>query len=118
MVPVTPSLFHLRDFRGNYIKIDKSFVFGMSNSSVDRNIVECIVDMAHNMNMEIIAEGVETQEHFDYLRSINCDFIQGYLISEPVPSHAIIQELTDQKGVLTSRFNCHQNAERRVSVAS
>ena len=65
------------------LKIDRSFVCGLPNS-VDTEIVKTIVKLGRDLNLSVIAEGVETREQFEFLRSINCDAVQGYLFARPV----------------------------------
>ena len=74
----------LRDACLDVLKIDKSFVSAMTEGNLDQILVKQIVEMAHAMNLKVVAEGVETQAHQDFLRSIGCDYSQGYLWSRPV----------------------------------
>jgi EAL domain-containing protein (putative c-di-GMP-specific phosphodiesterase class I) len=67
----------------NEIKIDRSFVSGMLTSKSDATIVRSVIELAHNLDMTVVAEGVETQETFDALAALGCDEAQGYFISKP-----------------------------------
>ncbi|MBI3574407.1 MAG: EAL domain-containing protein [Gammaproteobacteria bacterium] len=67
----------------NEIKIDKSFVAGMLTSKNDATIVRSVIDLAHNLDLTVVAEGVETKETFDALAALGCDEAQGYFISKP-----------------------------------
>lgn len=67
------------------LKIDRSFVAGVNNSSDDREIVKALIRLAHSLHKEIIAEGVETLQQLDFLSSYGCHQAQGYLYSKPVP---------------------------------
>lgn len=80
------SLAHLRRLPVETIKIDKSFVMGMSASEEDATIVRSTIDLAHNLSMQVIAEGVETKEHWDSLKRLGCDAAQGYYVSRPIPA--------------------------------
>jgi diguanylate cyclase (GGDEF)-like protein len=79
------SLTHLKRFPINTVKIDRSFVRDITTDSDDAAIVGAIVSMAHNMELKVIAEGVETKEQLEFLRKLHCDEIQGFLFSPPVP---------------------------------
>ena len=78
------SLNYLKRLPIDIIKIDKSFVDGMINNDYDNWIVEVITIIAHTLNLKVIGEGVETREQFDFLKSKECDSIQGYFINPPV----------------------------------
>jgi len=88
------SLNHLKRFPINTVKIDRSFIRDITTDSDDAAIVGAIILMAHNMELKVIAEGVETEEQLEYLRSLHCDEIQGFLFSPPVP-HQEVCELFD-----------------------
>ena len=81
------SLSHLKQFPINTVKIDRSFIRDITTDSDDAAIVSAIITMAHNMELKVIAEGVETQEQLDFLRSQECEEAQGFLFSPPVPHH-------------------------------
>ena len=78
------SLSYLHRLPINYLKIDRSFVSQMQINSENREIVRTIILLAKNLNLEVIAEGIETIEQADYLKSLDCGFGQGYLYSKPV----------------------------------
>lgn len=80
------SLSYLKKFQVYKLKIDQSFVNDIAENSEDKTIVNTIVNMAHNLNMITIAEGVETAEQLAILREIGCDEVQGYYFSKPLPS--------------------------------
>ena len=79
------SLSYLNGLPIDTLKIDKSFVDTMLTDKNARIIMDSIVYMVKKLGFETIAEGVETQEQFDYLKSIECDCIQGYLLGKPLP---------------------------------
>jgi diguanylate cyclase (GGDEF)-like protein/PAS domain S-box-containing protein len=79
------SLNHLKRFPISMVKIDRSFVRDITTDSDDAAIIRAIVAMAHSMNLRVIAEGVETEAQLAYLRDLQCDEIQGFLVSPPVP---------------------------------
>ena len=78
------SLSYLKKFPIDYLKIDKSFVLDIMNVESDANIVETIISMAHNLGLEVIAEGVEDKQQLRFLQLHNCDFVQGYFFSRPI----------------------------------
>ncbi len=73
----------LRAIPATELKIDKSFVQKTEKSARDRVIVQKSIEMGHELDMKVIAEGVETQEQFEFLRANRCDAVQGYLFSRP-----------------------------------
>lgn len=79
-------LAYLRTFPLDALKIDRSFVHSISASSEESAIVSAVIVMAHALNLRVIAEGVETAEALGFLRSHDCDAVQGYYISPPVPA--------------------------------
>ncbi len=66
------------------LKIDRSFIRELRANTVDAGIVKTIVNLGHELNLNVVAEGVETVEQFEFLRSINCDAVQGFLFSRPL----------------------------------
>jgi diguanylate cyclase (GGDEF)-like protein/PAS domain S-box-containing protein len=78
------SLTFLRGFPGDALKIDRSFVAAMSTDEGAFQIVTAIVGLAHNLGIEVVAEGVETEGQLALLRRLGCEFLQGYLISCPL----------------------------------
>jgi diguanylate cyclase (GGDEF)-like protein len=79
------SLAYLRNLPVHAIKIDRSFVMGMSEDASDATIVRSTIDLAHNLGLEVVAEGVESQEVWDALRAEGCSLAQGYFIAKPAP---------------------------------
>lgn len=78
------SLAYLRKFDIDYVKIDRSFTSNIRANSSDMVLCEAIIEMSHKLGMQVIAEGVETQEQRNLLNNAGCDFGQGYLYSKPV----------------------------------
>ena len=68
------------------LKIDRSFIRELQANTVDAGIVRTIVNLGHELNLKVVAEGVETVEQLEFLRSINCDAVQGFLFSRPLPA--------------------------------
>ncbi len=71
------------------LKIDKNFVKDLITNKDNQSIVNATISLAHNLNMKVIAEGVETMEQYDYLEKAGCDQIQGYIISQAVHCNAL-----------------------------
>ncbi|MFD3158406.1 EAL domain-containing protein [Haloimpatiens sp. FM7330] len=78
------SLNYLRKIPINTLKIDKSFIDNIYENSVEGNIIEGIVILAHKMHLDVVAEGVETEEQLKILQEKNCDKVQGYFFSKPL----------------------------------
>ncbi|MNW01666.1 Oxygen sensor protein DosP [compost metagenome] len=70
--------------------MDKTFIDDVPSAPESRSLASSIVMIGHRMGLEVIAEGVESREQLQYLRSRKCDKIQGYFISKPLPEHAIL----------------------------
>lgn len=79
------SLNYLRQLPIDRVKIDKSFINDMTVDENDAAIVASIINMSHNLKLSVIAEGVETEEQLKYLQKYDCDEIQGYYYSKPIP---------------------------------
>jgi diguanylate cyclase (GGDEF)-like protein/PAS domain S-box-containing protein len=80
------SLAHLKRFSVNTLKIDKSFVRDVDLNSTDAAIATAIIAMGNSLKLNVIAEGVETQAQYDFLKENNCDQVQGFLFSRPLPA--------------------------------
>jgi diguanylate cyclase (GGDEF)-like protein len=80
------SLAYLQELPVNELKIDKSFVQSMVDRPQDRQIVRTIIDLAHNLKMCVVAEGIEDQRSLDMLRGMGCDCGQGFFIARPMPA--------------------------------
>ena len=95
------SLSYLKRLPLDIIKIDRSFISGIDINEADEAIVDTSLVLAKRLNMQCVAEGVETKVQLDYLASKNCHHIQGYLYSKPVPFKGIIRLLKiDETGLI------------------
>ena len=83
------SLTYLKRFPINILKIDKAFVHDITVNLDDAAIVRAIITMAHSLGMKTVAEGVETREQLDFLRTQGCDYAQGFYFSPPLPGAEI-----------------------------
>jgi EAL domain-containing protein (putative c-di-GMP-specific phosphodiesterase class I) len=67
------------------LKLDRSFVAGVQNDPTNLTLCRATIEMAHNLGLEVIAEGVETESEAITLRGLSCDYLQGYLLGKPLP---------------------------------
>jgi diguanylate cyclase (GGDEF)-like protein/PAS domain S-box-containing protein len=88
------SLNYLARLPMDTLKIDRSFVVGMTQSPESRTIVSTIISLAHSLGLKVVAEGVETEEQLNLLRLLKCDEMQGFLLSRPVASDDIASFLS------------------------
>ena len=89
------SLSYLHRFPIDTLKIDRSFVCQMDDAEKNRQIVQSIVGLAHNLSMDVVAEGVETADQERQLTALGCEYGQGYFYSRPVDSVAATRLLAD-----------------------
>jgi diguanylate cyclase (GGDEF)-like protein len=92
------SISYLKRFPIDVLKIDQSFIKGIPDNPDDIAIVSAVIAMAHNLSMSVVAEGVETEEQMQFLAEHNCDTIQGYFISGPLPEHKIVLQFLKREG--------------------
>ena len=91
------SLAYLKKLPVSELKIDKSFVLKMTEDRDDIKIVRSTIDLAHNFNLKVVAEGIENMESWDLLKYLGCDFGQGYFISRPMPADKFVSWLDEWK---------------------
>ncbi|NRR29663.1 EAL domain-containing protein [Oxalobacteraceae bacterium] len=96
------SLGYLKRFPIDVLKIDKSFVDDVTTNANDAAIALSVISLAHNLNMRVIAEGVETRAQVDFLAERGCDEMQGYYFSRPVNAEAFGALLRERRNLLTS----------------
>jgi diguanylate cyclase (GGDEF)-like protein len=80
------SLSYLRKFNLDYLKIDQSFVYNLEHDAANVALCEAIIVMAHKLGLQVVAEGVETQQQYDILRRAGCDYGQGFLFGAAMPA--------------------------------
>jgi EAL domain-containing protein (putative c-di-GMP-specific phosphodiesterase class I) len=85
------SLSYLKHLPVKRLKIDQSFVREITSDPNDQAIARAIIALGHSMDMDVLAEGVETEAQAEFLRAENCDVLQGYLFSKPLPADEIAQ---------------------------
>jgi EAL domain-containing protein (putative c-di-GMP-specific phosphodiesterase class I) len=86
------SLSYLAKLPVTTLKIDRSFVVDMAAPPQANALVSMIIQLAHSLQLSVVAEGVETEEQLELLRSLGCDQTQGYLLGRPVPSAAFASD--------------------------
>lgn len=91
------ALSYLKKFPFNTLKIDRSFINDALKTQETRELTKAIISMAHGLKLRVIAEGVETQEQWDYLKSQNCDYVQGFYFSRAVPSQDLLKFIEKHK---------------------
>jgi EAL domain-containing protein (putative c-di-GMP-specific phosphodiesterase class I)/ActR/RegA family two-component response regulator len=102
------SLAQLRDLPFNELKVDRGFVHGAATDPTRRVICSASLHMAHQLQMKVVAEGIEDQEDWDFLAHLGCDIGQGYFIARPMPAAAVLDWLsawgkkTGSAGLLTA----------------
>jgi diguanylate cyclase (GGDEF)-like protein len=106
------ALVYLRQFPFDRLKIDRAFVHDLVESSGNRSIVSAIVALAHSLNLDVVAEGVEQPRQAEVLRDLGCDLLQGFGLARPAPA-AEAQRLLE-RGVLT----CHAEPSELADVSA
>ncbi|MGZ4163569.1 MAG: EAL domain-containing protein, partial [Tumebacillaceae bacterium] len=96
------SLGYLRRFHLNTLKVDRSFLQDVLEDSENTIIVSAIINLAHNLKLNVVAEGVETEEQLAFLIELGCDEVQGYLFSPPVSAERFLGLLEQQCDELIS----------------
>lgn len=90
------SLAYLREFKVDYLKIDKSFVSMIGVDALSLHILDSIIELSTKLELGLVAEGVENQAQCDYLRAKKVDYLQGYLFARPMPTDEFIERLSQQ----------------------
>ena len=90
------ALSYLKNYPVNTVKIDRSFIMDLPGDKENEVLVQAIIAMAHGLRLEVIAEGVETAEQWEFLRNLNCDFVQGYFFGKPMPKEEFEEFLLTQ----------------------
>ena len=107
------SLSQLRQLPIDEVKIDKSFVLGMSTSQGESFIARSIIELAHNLGLRVVAEGVEDELTRNLLAEMGCDKLQGFLVSRPLPDDRLESWLLARTGVRSAAPGA---AHRRLFV--
>ena len=107
------SLSQLRQLPIDEVKIDKSFVLGMSTSQGESFIARSIIELAHNLGLRVVAEGVEDELTRNLLAEMGCDKLQGFLVSRPLPDDRLESWLLARTGVRSAAPGRHPPAAVR-----
>jgi diguanylate cyclase len=97
------SMAHLKTLPLHELKVDRSFVSQMTNSTSDAVIVRSTVDLGRNLGLRVVAEGVEDRQTLQELDALGCDAIQGYYISRPMPADDLFHWLEQQHAPTATR---------------
>jgi len=108
------SLSYLTKFPIDIIKIDRSFISNIGINESDETLTETIIGLASKLSMQVIAEGIETQEQLDFLRNLDCDYAQGYLLGKPQSADDFVLLLD----VNESTEKCPQGASQQAAEQS
>ena len=95
------SLAYLKRFPLNTLKIDKAFIDDIAKSNVDRHMAAAIINIAHNLGLKVVAEGVEEESQLDILRRYDCEMLQGFLYSRPLNAVRFEKLLTENQKLHT-----------------
>ena len=106
------SLAYLKQLPVDELKVDKSFVLAMSTDESDASIVRATVGLAHDLGLEVVAEGVEDQNAQDELEKLGCEFIQGYHFARPMPAEDLTPMLIESK----ASNDAHQSAHKPTII--
>jgi EAL domain-containing protein (putative c-di-GMP-specific phosphodiesterase class I) len=107
------SLAYLKDLPIDELKIDRSFVGTMVTDESDLTIVRSIIDLSHNLGLDVVAEGVEDEATLERLAEMGCDRAQGYLLSRPMPAEALRAWADDASGLDVVQRALRAGTERR-----
>lgn len=112
---------HLKCCPITTLKIDQSFVAGLADDARDQIIVRTVIQLAHGLGMDVVAEGVETPASLAQLRQADCDAVQGFLFAKPMPAEAFAGFVNQWKGAamnandpITNNWRRMQNSEKIV----
>jgi len=92
------SLSYLKRIPADFVKIDRSFIAGITDNTEDEVLVKAIISLAHAMGFQVIAEGVETAEQLEFIKPLNCSYVQGFYYSKPLSKVEFEQFLRNFKG--------------------
>jgi EAL domain-containing protein (putative c-di-GMP-specific phosphodiesterase class I) len=108
------SLSYINKFPVSALKIDRSFITKIGSQGEDSEIVKAIINLADNLKMDVIAEGVEKDEHLTLLKALKCKYAQGYLFSHPLDSRETSKLLANKR----SKLNCDFEKEHTNDICN
>jgi len=97
------ALNYLSRYPVNFIKIDKSFIVDVATEDKARALAAVLINMAKVLDVQVVAEGVETKAQLDVLTELGCDFIQGYYFSKPLRADDFVAFIRQASGQSTSK---------------
>lgn len=101
------SLSYLKNFPVDMLKIDKVFINEITTEPDHAAITLAVISMAHSLNLQVVAEGVETEAQFDFLRAKGCDELQGYFFSKPLPASEMTKMLEEKRHMKIAEISDH-----------
>lgn len=110
------SLAYLRRFAVDALKIDRAFIAGLGQNTPDDVLVRALIEMAHALDVKVIAEGVETPAQLERLRALTCDILQGYLFGRPVTLEGLLPLLASTQGVFSLSFKAGQGNDAPLGL--
>ncbi len=96
------SFAYLRELNVHTVKLDRAFIMNIAENSKDARIVEAMITLCHNLDIRVVAEGIEQQNQVTLLRSLNCDTGQGYFFGKPTPASSIDALLSARESVMVN----------------
>ncbi len=94
----------LKDYAFDVLKLDMEFLKGFESNQKSKPLIKAVIDMANQINMHTLAEGVETEEQAKFLKSIGCEKLQGYLISKPITYEELNQGISEGRFVISEEL--------------
>lgn len=91
------SLRYLKELPVDYLKIDRYFIKNISEKNSAQDIIHSIIEMAHSLDLKVVAEGIETKEQLEFLKRLDCDYAQGYYFARPAKKEKIIRWLQQRE---------------------
>lgn len=110
------SISYLKKFKVDFLKIDRSFINGIQSCSDDEAIVKSILHLAHDLNMKVVAEGVETEEQLAFLLQHQCDVIQGFLFSKPLEAEGFMELLSNDHMQIIRNIEKHNKVPEKMET--
>ena len=95
----------LKDYAFDVLKLDMEFLKGFESNKKSKPLIKAVIDMAGHISMRTLAEGVETEEQAQFLKSIGCEKLQGYLISKPITYEDLNNGIASGKFVISKEMN-------------
>ena len=94
----------LKDYSFDVLKLDMEFLKGFATNEKSKPLIKAVIDLANQIGMRTLAEGVETDEQAKFLKSINCERLQGYLFSKPITYEELNQGIAEKKFVISKNL--------------